>query len=60
MTKFKFVPLYSIEYRLGNALGIAIAMIRKPETINNKCMFQIEEPFKEWCDSCIDGGLIDD
>jgi hypothetical protein len=60
MTNYKFVPLDSLENRLGDALGLAIAMIRKPETIDNKAMAQIEAPFKEWCDGLVDGGLLDD
>jgi len=35
-------------------------MIRKPESIDNKAMAQIEAPFKEWCDGLVDGGLLDD
>jgi hypothetical protein len=60
MTDFKFVPLNSLENRLGNALGLALSMIRKPETINNKAMAQIETPFKEWCDAIVDGRLLND
>jgi len=60
MTKFKFVPLDSLENRLGDALGSAIFMIRNPETIDNKAMAQIEAPFKEWCDALVDGGLLND
>ena len=60
MTDYKFVPLNSLENRLGDALGLAISMIRKPETIGNKAMAQIEAPFKEWCDTLVDGGLLDD
>jgi hypothetical protein len=40
----------SLQYRLGNALGIAIGMLLKPSTIDNKAMAQVEAPFKEWCD----------
>lgn len=60
MIDYKFVPLNSLEDRLGDALGLAISMIRKPETIDNKVMAQIEAPFKEWCDALVDGGLLDD
>ena len=60
MTDYKFVPLDSLENRLGNALGLAIAMIRKPETVDNKVMAEIETPFKEWCDILVDGGLLND
>ena len=60
MTDFKFVPLNSLENRLGDALGIAISMIRKPKTIDNKAMAQIEAAFKEWCDALVDGGLLND
>jgi hypothetical protein len=51
MTDYKFTPLDTLENRLGNAPGLAIGMIRKPETIDNKAMAQIEAPFKEWCDA---------
>ena len=60
MTDYKFVPLNSLEDRLGNALGIAIAMIRNPNTVDNKAMAQVETPFKEWCDAIVDGGRLDD
>jgi len=60
MTDYKFVPLNTLEDRLGDALGLAISMIRKPETIDNKTMAQIEAPFKEWCDALVDGGLLND
>ena len=60
MTDYKPVPLDTLENRLGNALGLAIAMIRKPETIDNKIMTQIEAPFGEWCDALVDGGLLND
>ena len=60
MTDYKFVPLDSLEDRLGNALGIAIAMIRNPNTVDNKAMAQVETPFKEWCDAIVDGGRLND
>ncbi len=60
MTDFKFVPLNSLENRLGDALGLAIAMIRDPSAVDNKAMAQIEAPFKEWCDALVDGGLLGD
>ena len=60
MTDFKFVPLNSLENRLGDALGLAIAMIRDPRAVDNKAMAQIEAPFKEWCDALVDGGLLND
>lgn len=60
MNDFKFVPLNSLENRLGDALGLAIAMIRDPSTVDNKAMAQIEAPFKEWCDALVDGGLLND
>lgn len=60
MTDFKFVPLNSIEDRLGDALGLAIAMIRNPNTVDNKTMAQVETPFKEWCDAIVDGGRLND
>ena len=59
MTDFKPMPLSTLEDRLGNALGIAIAMIRDPNTVDNKAMAQIETPFKEWCDAIVDGGRLD-
>ena len=60
MIDYKFVPLNSLEDRLGDALGLAIAMIRNPNTVDNKAMAQIETPFKEWCDAVVDGGRLDD
>lgn len=60
MIDYKFVPLNSLEDRLGDALGLAIAMIRNPNTVDNKAMAQIEAPFKEWCDTLVDGGLLND
>jgi hypothetical protein len=60
MTDYKFVPLNSLEDRLGDALGLAIAMIRNPNTVDNKAMAQIETPFKEWCDAIVDGGRLND
>jgi hypothetical protein len=60
MIDYKFVPLNSLEDRLGDALGLAIAMIRNPNTVNNKAMAQVETPFKEWCDAIVDGGRLDD
>ena len=60
MTDYKFVPLDTLENRLGDALGLAISIIRKPETIDNKAMAQIEAPFKEWCDGLVEGGLLND
>ena len=50
MTDFKPMPLSSLEDRLGSALGIAIAMIRYPYTVDSKVMAQIETTFKEWLD----------
>ena len=58
MTDFKFVPTNTLEDRLGDALGLAIGLIRSPETVDNKAMAQIEAPFKEWCDSLITRGLL--
>jgi hypothetical protein len=60
MTDYKFVPLDSLENRLGDALGLALAMIRNPNTVDNKAMAQIETPFKEWCDGIVDGGRFND
>ena len=59
MIDYKFVPLNSLEDRLGDALGLAIAMIRNPNTVDNRAMAQIETPFKEWCDAIVDGGRLD-
>ena len=58
MTNPKPVPLDTLEDRLGNALGIAIGMIRKPETVDNRAMAQVETAFKEWCDAIVCGGLL--
>jgi len=60
MTDYKFAPLNGLENRLGNALGLALGMIRHPEIINNKNMTQIEAPFKEWCDALVDRGLLNE
>lgn len=60
MIDYKFVPLNSLEDRLGDALGLAIGMIRNPNTVDNKTMAQIETPFKEWCDAIVDEGRLDD
>ena len=60
MINYKFAPLDSLENRLGDALGLAISLIRKPETIDNKAMAQVETVFKEWCDALVDGGLLND
>ena len=60
MIDYKFLPLNSLEDRLGDALGLAIAMIRNPNTVDNKAMAQVETPFKEWCDAIVDGGRLDD
>lgn len=60
MIDYKFVPLNSLEDRLGDALGLAIALIRNPNTVDNKTMAQIETPFKEWCDAIVDGRRLDD
>ena len=59
MTDFKPVPLITLEDRLGNALGIAIGMIRNPNLVSNSAMAEIEAPFKEWCDAMVDGGHLD-
>jgi hypothetical protein len=55
MTDFKPVELSTLENRLGNALGLALGMIRDPSMIDNRAMAQIEIPFKEWCDLVISG-----
>jgi hypothetical protein len=58
MTEFKPMPLDTLEDRLGNALGLALFMIRHPGTVDNKLMAQVETPFKEWCDAIVDGGRL--
>ena len=55
MADFKPVELSTLENRLGNALGLALGMIRDPSMIDNRAMAQIETPFKEWCDLVISG-----
>ena len=60
MIDFKFTPLNNMEDQLGDALGLAIGMIRDPSLINNKNMAQIETVFKEWCDGIVDGELLND
>ena len=59
MTDFKFVPTDTLTDRLGDALGLAIGILRNPQMLDNKTMAQIETPFKEWCDSIVDGGRLD-
>lgn len=59
MTDFRPMPLDSLEDRLGNALGLALGMIRNPMLVDNKAMAQVEGPFKEWCDAIVDGGRLD-
>ena len=58
MPDFKPAPLGTLEDRLGNALGIALGMIRDPNRVDNRALAQIEAPFKEWCDAIIDGGRL--
>lgn len=60
MTDYKFVPLDTLKDRLGNALGIAIGMLREPDKLDNKTMALIEAPFQEWCDALVDGGQLND
>ena len=59
MTDFKPMPQDTLEDRLGNALGLALGMIRDPMLVDNKAMAQVEEPFKEWCDAIVDRGRLD-
>ena len=59
MTDFKFVPTDTLTDRLGDALGLAIGILRNPQMLDNKTMARIETPFKEWCDSIVDGGRLD-
>ena len=49
-----FPALDSLENRLGDALGLAIGIIRNPEALNNQTMATIEKAFGEWCDKQID------
>ena len=57
---YRFVPLNSIENRLGNALGLALGMLYKPSTVDNRTIAQIETAFKEWCDAVVDEGRLHD
>jgi hypothetical protein len=49
-----FPALDSLENRLGDALGLAIGLIRHPEKLDNRTMATIEGAFAEWCDKQID------
>jgi hypothetical protein len=49
-----FPVLDSLENRLGDALGLAIGLIRHPENLDNRLMATIEGAFAEWCDKQID------
>ena len=54
MTEIIHPPLDSLEDRLGDALGVALGMVRHPETITNASMAMVEKVFLEWCDKQID------
>jgi len=49
-----FPALDSLENRLGDALGLAIGIIRNPDKLNNQTMATIEKAFGEWWDKQID------
>lgn len=49
-----FPALDSLEDKLGDALGLAIGLIRHPEKLDNRTMATIEGVFAEWCDKQID------
>ncbi|MGA1728438.1 MAG: hypothetical protein ACO38U_09270 [Burkholderiaceae bacterium] len=49
-----FPALDSLENRLGDALGLAIGLIRHPEKLDNRTMATIEGAFAQWCDKQID------
>lgn len=55
MTEIIHPPLDNLENRLGDALGVALGMLRNPETLTNASMVMIEKAFLEWCDKQIDG-----
>lgn len=42
--------LNNLENQLGNALGVALAVIRDPALLDNRTMADLEKPFKKWCD----------
>jgi hypothetical protein len=46
--------LDSLENKLGDALGLAIGLIRHPEKLDNRTMATIEGAFAQWCDKQID------
>ena len=54
MTEIIQPPLDSLEDRLGDALGVALGMLRQPNTITNASMAMVEKAFLEWCDKQID------
>lgn len=54
MTEIIHPPLDSLEDRLGDALGVALGMLRQPDTITNASMAMVEKAFLEWCDKQID------
>lgn len=43
-----------LEDRLGNALGLAIYMLRHPNNINDASMARVEAQFTEWLNSVVD------
>lgn len=55
MTEIIQPPLDSLEDRLGDALGVALGMLRQPDTLTNASMALVEKVFLEWCDKQIDG-----
>jgi hypothetical protein len=56
MNDLYYPSLDSLEDRLGDALGLALGIIRDPEgkALTNQNMAIIEKAFKEWCDKQID------
>jgi hypothetical protein len=55
VTEIIHPPLDNLEDRLGDALGVALGMLRHPETLTNASMAMVEKAFLEWCDKQIDG-----
>jgi hypothetical protein len=48
-----FPALNPLENKLGDALGLAIGLIRYPEKLDNRTMATIEGAFAEWCNKQI-------
>jgi hypothetical protein len=48
-----FSALNPLENKLGDALGLAIGLIRYPEKLDNRTMATIEGAFAEWCNKQI-------